>query len=199
MCCSTPSEIPVSSFVLGQEKGVSECSSPVKGGLGLVLEGADCKRVYLSKKTIVRLRTSGISSSTSDFALRLNWSEPCIDMSPKPNKSLLIGSVTGSGPYVRHASCMGGWRCHLGVSPFAVRFHHFSPPEFGKKDLVLHKLRELFRRFFYKHVNGHRRDACHGTRYDADRCAWVRNRARKELCAFQVLTATTVSPAAFEK
>lgn len=72
-----------------------------------------------------------------------------------------------------------GW---VAVSPW--KFHHlqlgfitFHPQNLEKRDLVLHKIRELFRRFFYKHVNGHRRDACHGTRYNADRCAWVRNRA----------------------
>lgn len=153
------------------------------------------------------LRTSGIScegiTSTSDFALRLNW----IGRSPA------YRHVTKTKQVPTHWQCdwvralckackLYGW---VAVSPW--KFHHlqlgfitFHPQNLEKRDLVLHKLRESFRRFhFYKHVNGRRRDACHGTRYTADRCAWVRNRACKELCAFQVLTGATVSPAAFEK
>lgn len=93
-----------------------------------------------------------------------------------------------------------GW---FAVSPW--KFHHvqlgsisFNPQNIQKRDLVLHKLRESFRRYhFYKHVNGSRRDACQGSQYNADRCAWARKMAGEERCFFQVLSGATVSPAAF--
>ncbi len=46
-------------------------------------------------------------------------------------------------------------------------------------------------------MNGSRRDACQGSQYNADRCAWVGKMAGVERSFFQVLSGATVSPAAF--